>query len=64
MSAVEDDMPGPDEAVALLLEGNERFAAGVASHPRQDSARRAALVAGQRPFAVVFCVTIPDDDVG
>jgi carbonic anhydrase len=43
----------PDEALALLLEGNARFTSGARLHPHQDADRRAAL-ANQRPFAVLF----------
>lgn len=41
------------EALAHLLEGNRRFAAGEGEHVRQDPQRRAELTRGQRPFAVV-----------
>jgi carbonic anhydrase len=47
--------PGtPEEALAELLAGNERFVTGTRLHPHQDAERRAALVSAQRPFAVVF----------
>ena len=53
--AYDDERPGaPDEALAELLAGNERFVAGTRIHPNQDADHRAALVAAQRPFAVVF----------
>lgn len=45
----------PNQALEILLEGNERFAAGRAIHPRQDTARRAELLGGQKPFAVILC---------
>ncbi|MDZ7802012.1 MAG: carbonic anhydrase [Trueperaceae bacterium] len=44
----------PAAALAALREGNDRFAAGRAAHPRQDPDRRAALRDGQRPFAAVL----------
>lgn len=44
----------PHQAFDLLLAGNGRFVAGVPEHPNQDAARRAQVVAEQRPFAVVF----------
>ncbi len=45
----------PDEALTLLMEGNERWAAGTSVHPAVDSARRAALAAeGQRPFVTIL----------
>jgi carbonic anhydrase len=47
--------PGtPEEALAELLAGNERFVTGTRLHPHQDAERRTALVTAQRPFAVVF----------
>ena len=43
------------EALTRLLEGNERFASGKASADAMESrARRAELVAGQQPFAIVL----------
>jgi carbonic anhydrase len=44
----------PDEALAELLAGNERFVAGERIHPHQDAEHRAAVAEAQRPFAVVF----------
>lgn len=44
----------PAAALAALREGNDRFAAGRAAHPRQEPDRRAALRDGQRPFAAVL----------
>jgi carbonic anhydrase len=49
-----DDRITPDEALRELLAGNERFVSGQRSHPHQDAERRASLVQGQRPFAVIF----------
>ncbi|MER6583539.1 hypothetical protein [Nonomuraea sp. NPDC001023] len=31
----------PDDALAMLLEGDQRFVAGAPEHPDQDAARRA-----------------------
>jgi carbonic anhydrase len=45
--------PDADRAWQELLSGNRRFAAGACRHPRQSVARRAEIVAGQHPFAVV-----------
>lgn len=45
--------PTPDQALQRLLDGNARFVAGKADHPNQDTTRRAALVKGQTPFAVI-----------
>src|SRR5262245_3568774 len=44
----------PDEALAELLAGNERFVTGARIHPHQDAERRAEIAGAQRPFAVVF----------
>jgi len=47
----------PDEALARLTAGNQRFASGAVRHPDETTARRMELVAGQHPFAVIFsCV--------
>ena len=45
--------PDADQSWQELLTGNRRFAAGAPRHPRQSVARRAEIVAGQHPFAVV-----------
>jgi carbonic anhydrase len=44
----------PDEALAALLKGNQRWVKGKAIHPHQSIARRKALANGQRPFATVL----------
>lgn len=41
-------------ALRRLLEGNERYVAGKASHPDQTLSRRTELTQGQHPFAVVL----------
>ena len=46
--------PTPVQALELLLEGNRRFVDGLAEHPNQDAAHRAALAPVQYPFAVLF----------
>ncbi|MFI6742916.1 carbonic anhydrase [Nonomuraea sp. NPDC050451] len=43
----------PDQAWAELREGNRRWAADAAIHPRQDLARRAEVSRRQEPYAVV-----------
>ena len=43
-----------EEALQRLAEGNARYVAGKASHPDQTTERRAGLVAGQSPFAIVL----------
>jgi len=42
------------EALARLREGNRRFAAHQSSSDSPDHARRAALAAGQEPFAIIL----------
>lgn len=44
----------PVEAWRALEAGNARFVHGDVEHPDQDSARRAELADGQKPFALVF----------
>jgi carbonic anhydrase len=44
----------PEEALSKLLEGNERFVQDRLLHPNQSQMRREAIVAKQRPFAVVL----------
>ncbi|MBB4924435.1 carbonic anhydrase [Kitasatospora kifunensis] len=41
-------------ALRTLLDGNQRFTAGVPEHPNQDAARRAETMPTQTPFAVLF----------
>lgn len=42
------------EALAMLKEGNSRFVAGKAVHPRSGPSRLAATASGQYPFATVL----------
>jgi carbonic anhydrase len=42
------------EALARLLEGNRRFVSETAAPALSSNARRAALVAGQEPFAIIL----------
>jgi carbonic anhydrase len=44
----------PAQAFTELRAGNRRFVAGHRSLPNQDAARRAAVVDGQTPFALIF----------
>jgi carbonic anhydrase len=44
----------PTMALDRLKEGNTRFVAGSSTHPDQSGARRAALAAGQHPFAQIL----------
>jgi carbonic anhydrase len=50
---VESAVP-PDTALARLMEGNQRYVQGQARHDHQDARRRAALAAGQQPFATIL----------
>src|SRR5271156_4016059 len=43
-----------DQALKLLLEGNQRFVAGKLEHPNQTPDRRAEVAKGQHPFASVL----------
>jgi carbonic anhydrase len=55
-TAVADSPVGavpPQEALAKLMTGNERFLSGYSERPRQDPARRAEVAKGQKPFAVI-----------
>lgn len=48
-------MPGPDEALSLLVEGNQRFASGACEHPNTDLAHVTRMsTQNQRPFAAVL----------
>ena len=44
----------PDEAWALMQEGNRRFVAGEPQHPNQNVDKRHELTAGQAPLATLF----------
>jgi len=44
----------PVEALRLLMEGNQRWAAGQLEHPHQSVERRLEVARHQDPFAVVF----------
>ena len=44
----------PELALQQLMEGNLRYAQGNASHPHQSPERRAELISGQQPFAVIL----------
>ena len=47
-------MINPTEALARLMEGNERFQNEKTYHPLLHSKRRKELVGGQSPFAVIL----------
>jgi len=44
----------PDQALARLLEGNQRFQHEANTHPQLHAKRRSELVGGQAPFAVIL----------
>src|SRR5262245_25718803 len=48
------DMPTADEVIALLVKGNERFAADQPAHPHEGSARRAEVSTAQHPLATII----------
>jgi carbonic anhydrase len=49
--------PAPDQALQMLLNGNQRWVTGTLEHPHQSIARREELRHAQHPFATVFsCV--------
>ena len=58
--------PSGADALKLLLEGNQRFANGKPIRPNLDATRRAALVAGQKPFAAILSCSdsrTPPEDI-
>jgi carbonic anhydrase len=44
----------PEAALQRLMDGNARYAAGLASRPNADAARRVEVSTAQRPFAAVL----------
>jgi carbonic anhydrase len=44
----------PDQALAQLMEGNQRFVTRKQVNPRQDFARLAEVATGQAPFAAIL----------
>jgi carbonic anhydrase len=44
----------PDQALAQLMAGNERFQKDTTGHPLLHAKRRAELVGGQTPFAIIL----------
>jgi carbonic anhydrase len=45
----------PDEALAQLMSGNQRFVDGKAIYPNQDAVRLSELIKEQKPFAAIMC---------
>ena len=56
-----DDKPSPEEALAKLKQGNERFRAGRSEHPRQD-ARRLAQAAREKQSDHAYATIISCSD--
>jgi carbonic anhydrase len=46
--------PTPDQALAKLMEGNQRFTSRRRLNPHQDAARLTEVAAGQAPFAAIL----------
>ncbi len=46
--------PGPDEALAMLLDGNRRYVEDRPRHPHQRRTHRRHVSAGQHPFAAIM----------
>lgn len=54
LAAAEPRPETPRAALHALLDGNRRFVAGRARHPRQGPDRIREIAAGQDPFAVIL----------
>ena len=52
--AFAENPPSPNDVLAALTKGNERFVSGKPSYPHQDTARKAELSLGQHPVATVI----------
>jgi carbonic anhydrase len=46
--------PTSDQALKMLMDGNERFVSAKMEHPNQTEERRTDVAKGQHPFAVVL----------
>lgn len=51
---MKSDVVSADEALKRLSEGNQRYVVGKFIRPHQTSVRRAELIEGQHPFAIVL----------
>ncbi len=49
------ESPSADQALQWLVEGNQRYMTNGSTHPNLTSERRAELVKGQNPFAIILC---------
>jgi hypothetical protein len=54
VAAVHEPTMSAEQALKLLLEGNQRFVDGKLEHPNQTAERRAEVAKGQHPFAAVL----------
>ncbi len=54
MGNVRPIMPDGEQALKMLLDGNERFRNIQATHPHQEAAYRIGLGTGQAPFAAIL----------
>ncbi len=54
-AAVSEETSGitAEQALQKLMDGNARFVSGNVEHPNQSAERRAEVVSGQHPFAIV-----------
>lgn len=52
--AAETYVMSPEKALSKLIEGNKRYTNDKLLHPNRDQERREALVAKQKPFAVIM----------
>ena len=52
--AARPDVDGPDAALELLRQGNQRFATSKLQHPHQGAEARLRVSKAQQPFAVVL----------
>jgi len=54
IAAVNEPTVSADQALKLLIEGNQRFVAGKLENPNKTPTRRAELAKGQHPFAAAL----------
>jgi carbonic anhydrase len=54
IAAAHEPTISAEQALQLLLEGNQRYVAGKLEHPNQTPTRRAEVAKGQHPFAAVL----------
>ncbi len=52
--AAKKPLVSPEEALRMLLEGNQRYLSRTATHPRQTARRRVEVAAGQHPVAAIL----------